>query len=157
MLLLVNCALQFADRAGGIAEEAGECRADAGLRPRAFEHDAVEDFDLIEMVALRFKELPPLVDGGFHNGIVVVGERNLRPVLFEEILVDVEAGAEGFERGFQPLDGILLLRMVKALVVHAGDAQHHPQIAALGQKRRLVPEAVEVDVVVERRGSLSTA
>jgi type IV secretory pathway VirB3-like protein len=28
----------------------------------------IEDFDLIEMVALRLKELPPLVDGGFYDG-----------------------------------------------------------------------------------------
>ena len=62
---------QFANRASGIAEETGERRADACLRPRPFEDDAVEDFDLIEMVALGFKELPPLVDGGFHNGVVI--------------------------------------------------------------------------------------
>ena len=89
--------LQFANRAGGIAEEAGECRADARLRPRPFENDAVEDFDLVEMVALRFKELPPLLDGGFYNGVVIVRERNLRPVLLEEVLVDMEAGAKGLQ------------------------------------------------------------
>ena len=69
----------------------------------------------------------------------------------------MEAGAKCLQRGLQPLDGILLFRVVKALVVHAGDAQHHPKIAGLRKERRLVPEPIEVDVVVERRGSLSTA
>ena len=36
--------LQFANRAGGIAEEAGERGADAGLRPRAFEHECSRRF-----------------------------------------------------------------------------------------------------------------
>jgi hypothetical protein len=40
--------------------------------------------------------------------------------------------------------------MVKALIVHAGDAQYDPKIAGLRKERRLVPESVEVDVVVER-------
>ncbi len=112
---------EFADGARWIAEEAGEGRADAGLRPRAFEQDAVEDFDLIEMVALRLEELPPLVDSGLHDRVVIVGKRDLRPVRFEEILVDMKAWAKGFERGFQPLDCILLFRVVKAFVVDAGN------------------------------------
>jgi hypothetical protein len=64
--------LEFANRAGRIAEEAGERGSDAGLRPRAFEHDAVEDLNLIEMVALGLEELPPLVDGCFYNRVVIV-------------------------------------------------------------------------------------
>ena len=73
--------LQFADGAGGIMEEPGEGRAHAGLRPRSFKEDAIEDLDLVEVVALRFKELASLVDGRSNNRIVVVGEGNLRPVL----------------------------------------------------------------------------
>ena len=102
---------QFVDGSGWIAEETGQRRSHAGLRPCAFEQNAVEDFDLIEMVALGLKELPPLVDGRFHDGIVIAGERNLWPVRFEEILIDMEARAEGFERSFQPLDRIFLLAM----------------------------------------------
>jgi hypothetical protein len=70
--------------------------------------------------------------------------------VFEEILVDVKAGTKCFQRRLQALDGVLLLRMVKALIVHAGDAQYYPKIAGLRKERRLVPESVEVDVVVER-------
>jgi hypothetical protein len=85
---------QFTNRPSGIAEEAGERRAYAGLRPRSFKDDAVEDFYLIEMVALGFKEPAPLVDGGFHNGVLIRSEWNLGPVALEEILVDVEAGTK---------------------------------------------------------------
>ena len=54
---------QFVDGPGRIAKELAERRAHAGLRPRAFEQNAVEDLDLIKMVALRLKELAPLLDG----------------------------------------------------------------------------------------------
>ena len=154
MLLLVNCVLSSPIGSGRIAEELGEGRADAALRARAFEDDGVEDFDLIEMVALGLEELPPLVDGGLYNRVVILRKWNLRPVRFEEILIDMEAGAEGFERGFEALDGVLLLRVVKALVVHAGNTEHHAHVAALGEKGSLIPEAVQVDVVVEGRALL---
>ena len=36
-------------------------------------------------------------------------EWNVRPILLEKVLIDVEARAERFERGFQSFDGILLL------------------------------------------------
>ena len=49
------------------------------------------------MVALRFKELPPLLDGRFHNRVVIFGERYVGPVRLEEILVNMEAWAEGFQ------------------------------------------------------------
>ena len=71
MLLLVNCARSSPTAPAGSLKETGECHAYARLRPRSFEHDAVEDFDLVEMVALGFKELPPLLDGGFHNWVVI--------------------------------------------------------------------------------------
>src|SRR5579884_3800399 len=103
------------------------------------------------MIALAFKELPPLLDGCLYNRVVVVSKRNLRPVRLEKILVDVEAGAESFERRFEAFDGIFLLRVVKALVVHAWNMENHADISALGEEGRLVPEPVEVDVVVERR------
>ena len=149
--------LQFADGPGRIAKEPAECRAHAGLRPRAFEQNAVEDLDLIKMVALRLKELAPLLDGRCHNRVVISGERNVGPVRLEEILVNMEAWAEGFQSGFQPLHRILLLRAVEAFVVHAGNAEHHADIAGLGKKGRLIPEAVQVDVVVESTRSPSTA
>src|ERR1035438_8474943 len=57
---------EFANSSGRIAEELRECRADAALRPRPFKDDGIEDFDLIEMVALRLKELSPLFDGGLY-------------------------------------------------------------------------------------------
>jgi hypothetical protein len=142
---------QFANRPGGIAKETRERCANAGLRPRSFKDDAVEDFDLIEMVPLGFKELSPLVNGGFHYGVLIRSERDLWPVVFEEILVNVEAGAKCLQCGFQAFDGVLLLRVVKALIVHTGDAQQHPKITGLRKERRLVPESIEVDVVVERR------
>ena len=103
------------------------------------------------MVALRFKELPPLLDGRFHNRVVIFGERYVGPVRFEEVLVNVEAGAKRFQRRLQPLHRILLLRAVQTFVVHAGNTENHADIAALGKEGRLIPEAVEVDVVVESR------
>ena len=143
--------LQLANRASGISEKASERRAHAGLRSRAFEQDAVEDFHLIKMVALRFKELPPLLDGRFHNRVVIFGEGYVGPVRLEEILVNVEAWAKRFQRRFQPLHRILLLRAVKAFVVHAGNTENHADIAGLSKEGRLIPEPVEVDVVVESR------
>ena len=106
---------------------------------------------MIEPVALGLEELPPLFDGCFYNGVIVVGKWDLRPVLLEEILIDMKAGAECLERRLQPLDGVLLLSVVETFVIHACDAQHHAHVAALGQKRCLVPKAIQVDVVVERR------
>jgi hypothetical protein len=67
MLLLVNCVFNsFIAPAGSRNRRASG--ADAGLRPRAFEHDAIEDLDLIEPVALGLEELPPLVDGRLTTG-----------------------------------------------------------------------------------------
>ena len=94
------------------------------------------------MVALRFKELPPLLDGRFHNRVVVFGERYVGPVRLEEVLVDMEAWAERFERRFQPFHRILLRRAVETFVVHAGNAEDHADIAALSKKGCLIPEAV---------------
>jgi hypothetical protein len=151
MLSLVNCDFSSPIAPAGSRKRRAKRRADAGLRPGAFEQDAVEDFNLIEMVALRFKELPPLVDGRFHNRVVICCERYVGAVRFEEVLVNMEAWAKRFERRFQPLHRILLLRAVKTFVVHAGNAENHADIAALGKEGRLIPEAVEVDVVVESR------
>ena len=77
------------------------------------------------MVALRFKELPPLVDRRFHNRVVICCERYVGAVRFEEVLVNMEAWAKRFERRFQPLHRILLFRAVKTFVVHAGNAENH--------------------------------
>jgi hypothetical protein len=124
--------LEFIDSPGGIAEELREGCAYAGLRPRAFQQDAVEDFDLEEPVGLLFKEPSSLIYRGLYDWIVVAGERNLRAIRFEEILIDMEAGAEGFERRFEALHCVFLFRVVQALVIHAGDVQHHAKVAAFG-------------------------
>jgi hypothetical protein len=145
---------EFAERAGRVAKELGECRTDAALRARPFKDDGIEDFDLIELVAFALEELPPLFDGGFNDRVVVPCKRYIGAIRFEEVLVDVKAGAECFERGFQAFDRVLLFRMVKAFVVHAGNAENHAHIATLGEEGRLIPEAVQIDVVVERRALL---
>src|SRR5579863_6067061 len=142
---------EFGNRALWITNEASERRTHAGLRPGAFEQDAVEDFNLIEMVPLRFKELPTLVNSCGDNGVIICCERYVGAVRFEEVLVDMEAWAKGFQRRLQPFHRILLLRAVKTFVVHAGNAENHADITALGKEGRLVPEAIEVDVVVQRR------
>src|SRR5579863_6122012 len=103
------------------------------------------------MVPLRFKELPPLFDRCFYNRVIICCERYVGAVRFEEVLVNMEAWAKGFQRRLQPLHRIFLLRAVKTLVVHTGNAENHAQITALGKEGRLVPEAIEVDVVVESR------
>jgi hypothetical protein len=63
--------------------------------------------------------------------------------------VNVEAWAKRFERCFHPLHRILLFGAVGTLVVRAGNAEDHSYIAALGEEGRLIPEAVEIYVVVE--------
>src|ERR1700689_1961925 len=107
------------------------------------------------MVPLRFKELPSLVNRRFDNGVIVCCERYVGAVRFEEGLVNMEAWAKGLQGRFQPLHRILLLRAVKTFVVHAGNAENHADIAALGKEGRLVPETIEVDVVVESRTLLT--
>jgi hypothetical protein len=86
--------------------------------------------------------LAPLVYGRVYQLIVVAGERNRGPVRLEEILIDVEAFAEGFERRFEQLHCILLFVVIEAFVVNACDAQHHPEVATLGEKSCLSPEPV---------------
>src|SRR6267143_1106693 len=71
---------EFSNRALWIANEASERRAQAGLRPGAFEQHAIEDFNLIKTVALGLKELPPLVDRCFDNRFVILCERDVRAV-----------------------------------------------------------------------------
>ena len=116
---------EFGNRALWIAEQASERRAYAGLRPGAFEQDAVEDFNLIQMVPLRFKELPSLVNSRLDNGVIICCERYVGAVRFEEVLVNMEAWAKRFERRLQPLHCILLFRAVKTFVVHTGNAENH--------------------------------
>src|SRR3984885_3324246 len=142
---------EFGNGALWIAEQASEGRAYTGFRPGAFEQDAVEDFNLIEMVPLRFKELPSLVNSRLDNGVIICCERYVGAVRFEEVLVNMEAWTKGFHRRLQALHRILLLRAVETFVVHAGNAENHADITALGKEGRLVPEAIEVDVVVESR------
>ena len=104
------------------------------FRACAFEQDHVEDLDLIERSRFASKKLATLVDGGLHNRIVIAGKRDLRTVRLEEILVDMEAWPKGFESRFQPLHRVLLLGVVEALVVHALNVQHHPEVAGLGEE-----------------------
>src|SRR5208283_1048174 len=92
---------EFPKNSGRIAKELAERRTHTGLRPRAFEQNAIEDFDLIKMVALRLKELPPLFNRSFHNRVVISREGYVGPVRLEEILVDVKAGAKGFQSRLQ--------------------------------------------------------
>ncbi len=140
---------QLPHSTGRIAEKTTEGCAQAGLRPCAFEQYAIEDFNLIEMVSLLLEELLALLDGRLHHEIVIAGKGNLRPVLLEEILIHMEAGAEVLQRGLKPLDRIFLSGMVQALVVHAGNTQHHTEVAALGEEGRLIPKAIEIDVGVQ--------
>src|SRR5216684_2952788 len=94
MLSLVNCDLSSAIAPSGSRKS----RANAGLRSGAFKQDAVEDLNLIKMVALGFKELPALVDSCFHNRVVIGCERYVGVVRFEEVLVNMEAWIKCFER-----------------------------------------------------------
>src|SRR5579864_2362856 len=87
---------EFSNRALWIANEASERRAHAGLRPGAFEQHAIEDFNLIKMVALGFKELSPLVDCRFDNGVIIGSERYVGAVRLKEVLVNMEAWAKRF-------------------------------------------------------------
>jgi hypothetical protein len=96
--------------------------------------------------------LTALVDSGVDQGVAIARERHVGAIGLEEVLIDVEARSERLERSFKTLDRELLSRLVKALEVHAADFEHHPEVAALGEERRLVPKAVEVDVRVERTG-----
>jgi len=60
----------------------------------------------------------------------------------------MEAGDESLESRLQAFNGILLLCTVETFVVHAGDAQHLPDVAAFRQKCGLTPESIEIDVVI---------
>src|SRR5271168_440442 len=101
------------------------------------------------MVALGFKELPSLVDSRFDDGVVIRGERYTGTIRFEEVLVNMEAGAKCLERRLQPLHRIFLFGVVKTFVVHARNTQYHAHVAALCKEGRFIPEAVQVDVGVE--------
>src|ERR1017187_1351688 len=100
------------------------------------------------MVSLALEELPPLLGRGLNDRVVIACKRYIGTVGLEEVLVDVKAGSEGFECGFQPLYRVLLFRVVKTFIVHAWDTQNHAHVAALGEKAGLIPEAVQVDMVV---------
>src|ERR1017187_5657407 len=103
------------------------------------------------MVAFCFKELSPLFDRCFHNRIVIFCEGYIGAVRFEEVLENVKAWAKRFECRFQALPGVLLSLSPPPLVAHAGISQSIVYIATLRKESGLVQEAVEVDVVVERR------
>ena len=64
-------------------KHASKRRADSGFGTGPFEQDAIEDFDLIEAVALRLEKLPALIDGCLDNGIVICGKRYVWPIGFE--------------------------------------------------------------------------
>jgi hypothetical protein len=57
--------------------------------------------------------LPTLVDCRVDQFVIVGGERNLGPVRLKEILIDVEAFAEGLEGGLKSLDCVLLFVVVE--------------------------------------------
>jgi hypothetical protein len=77
------------------------------------------------MVTLGFKELPALIDRRFHNRVVIFREGYVRAIRLEEILVNMEARAKGFQRRLQSLHRVLLLRAVQTFVVHAGNTENH--------------------------------
>jgi hypothetical protein len=89
-----------------------------------------------------------------HNWVVVLGERDFRAVDFEKVLVDVEARPEVFECGFEALHCIFLFSVVETLKFHASKPEHRAEIAALGQKRVLIPEPIQIHVVTESSGFL---
>ncbi|MGH9604156.1 MAG: hypothetical protein ACRD3N_00505 [Terracidiphilus sp.] len=72
--------LQLSECSGRITEELGERRANTRLGSWPFEHDGIEDFDMVEMVTFRVEELSPLVYRCLDNGIVVAGKGNLRTI-----------------------------------------------------------------------------
>ena len=84
------------------------------------------------MIFLSLKEPPPLLDGSFHYRVFVVDERYFGAIGLEEILVDVEAGAKGFEGRFEPFHRIFLGCAVKAFVVYAGHTKNHAHVSTLG-------------------------
>src|SRR5229473_339971 len=102
MLWLVNCTFSSSTAPAG----SRKIRAIAAPTP-AFDQNAVEDFNLIKMVAFCFKELSPLFDRCCHNRIVIFCEGYIGAVRFEEVLVNVEAWAKRFECRFQPLHCVL--------------------------------------------------
>ena len=75
MLLLANCVLNSFEGAGGITEELREGGSDAGLRPCAFKDNAIEDLNLIEIVALCLERTAAAGRRRSDNRVVVVGER----------------------------------------------------------------------------------
>ncbi len=106
------------------------------------------------LVELGGEELLALIDGGLDHRVVIVGKGNLRPIGFEEILIDVESGTKALERRLQPLYRVLLRCLIETLVVHAAHAHDHADVAALGQERSAAPEPIEVQVRVQRGGFL---
>ena len=122
---------EFTSGSSRIVKKPSDGRSDSLLRPCSLQEDDIENLDLIEAVTFRLEKAAALVDCGFDNWIVVIVERNLGPVRFEEILVDVEAGAERLKRSLQPLDGIFLLGAVQALVVNALNIQNQSEITRL--------------------------
>src|ERR1700750_2424466 len=94
----------------------GQSRGHPLFRACAFNQHDVEDLDLEERVPFRLEEFASLIDGRLNNRIDIAGKRDLRAVRLEEVLIDVETRAEGFQRGFQPLDRIFLLTMIQAFV-----------------------------------------
>jgi hypothetical protein len=107
---------------------------DAGLRPRSFEYDHIETFDLIEPVAFGLKKTAGAGQWPRRSARRLAGKWNFGPVRLEKILIDVEALAETLEGGFESLHCILLFVVAQAFIVHAGDTEHHPKVAALGQE-----------------------
>ena len=55
-----------------------------------------------------------MIDLRLHNRIVIISERNLGTIRFEQVLIDMEARAKQLERSFEPLDSVLLVRVIEA-------------------------------------------
>ncbi len=63
-----------------------------------------------------------------------MSKRDVRRIPLEKVLIYMEAGAEALERCFESFHGILLLRLIQALVIDTLNREHHSQVTRFGQK-----------------------
>ena len=66
--------------------------------------------------------------------------------MLEQNLVQPRLVIERAEGGFQALHRVIPSGMVEAFVIHSANLEHCAEVPGLGQKRVVIPEAVQVDV-----------
>jgi hypothetical protein len=71
---------------------------------------------------------------------------DMGPVPLKENLIETRLIVEVAQRRFQALDGIVTAGVIVTLVVDATDLDHGSEVAGLGQKTVLVPEAEKIDL-----------